>query len=608
MGAIINKKKGELKVPTLFDALSDCSFDLQNKRDLSGDFSKKLISYRDKIISEYLKFGTDLSELISNVAKKESLNDDQIQRIVEEVNNQVYLIKYDKLKGQNEREVDFDIASVAKVKNKIKGVENTSNNTGVADTKVSEKSAFESDKCYFEKVASTETSDLFSRNIEYSYGNLGVASRKSKEEFYIQKIAETIKNSQDELNKIAREVNHSVGEISETFIHLERLGADTDAIMSTLMKKASITENGLNVIKECITEKIANYVERNYVPENFEVKFDNLVLDKTASEKFTLGKYSFNKEASEIKIPSICLSTNKKIASVSDIEKIALNLKDNINLLDEKNNKYILLREKVASSGIEEYLDEDFFFQKTAGIIDSINKLTKMVKSSKVYGNLSGANMSSAKKTMDKAKSKMDDLVNSTPIKKYTENIKSTKNSIKNIDKIIADQPEAINLNSAKRTLERAKIDNRGTLRKAENQSFIRNIFDKDVRRAKKTLRNAESNLNSAQNKYNNYKNSTLDDLRKSQALNELDLDTVKAENNFNGIKNNLDDAKKAYNKAVRNTYATRGAVIGVPTLIGANIAKRKSNKNNIDNSYNNYSNFNDNYNSNYNNLNNISY
>lgn len=339
---------------TLFDALSDCSFDLQNKRDLSGDFSRKLIAYRDRIVSEYLKTGADLSELISGVSKKENLNDDQIQRIIEEVNNQIYLIKYDKLKGSNEREVDFDIASLAKVKGEIKS-ETKKEDSG-------DKVAFETDETFFEKVASSEVTDLFSRNLEYTFGDLSLNSRNNIKDFYLKKVAENIKSREFEIEKIAQKVNHNISELAETFIHLERLNSNPSEIMSSLVKEAKVTDKCLDIIKESITDKIAGYVEKNYLPSTFIVNLDNLNLNKTASEKFNLGSFSFNKTA-EINIPTICLSTNKQISDFNGILKIASELKENTEDLKNKNDEYIICREKLASLGIEKCLEDDFFFQ-----------------------------------------------------------------------------------------------------------------------------------------------------------------------------------------------------------------------------------------------------
>ena len=76
----------------LLQALSEGSYDLQNNRDLSGDFAPKLMEYRSQIVDQYLHGNTDLNALIAKLATTHNLTDEQIKRVLEEVNNQVYLV------------------------------------------------------------------------------------------------------------------------------------------------------------------------------------------------------------------------------------------------------------------------------------------------------------------------------------------------------------------------------------------------------------------------------------------------------------------------------------------------------------------------------------
>lgn len=345
---------------TLLDALSDGSYDLQNKRDLSGDFSKKLLDYRNVVVSEFLKYNIDLSKAISGIAKRENLNDDQIQRIVEEVNNQVYLVKYDQLKGKPDREVEFDLASKDKVKKLMKGEDVTNNSEpteAVKKEEVSSKTAFEKDKMEnMEKVASSESYDLFNGSLSHSYGDLSIATRKTRDEFMMTKIANNIKDREDELNKIAKCLKNTVNELGDTFVNLERLGSDTNEVLSAIIKSAELNDKEIDLIKEATADRINVLVERRYLPEDFTVNLNNVNLEKKASEKFTLGKYSLNKTASVVcdtNIPNICLSTNKVVGSIDDIVKLASDMKNYANTLRAKNDEYIAIREKCAESGID---------------------------------------------------------------------------------------------------------------------------------------------------------------------------------------------------------------------------------------------------------------
>ena len=254
---------------TLLDALKDCTYDLQNKRDTSGDFAKKLLTYRDKIVSDYLKFGIGLNKAISGLVKRDNLNDDQIQRIVEEVNNQIYLIKYDKLKASNERDVEFDIASVKGVRDCIKGESNTNDinndnkDTEKTDDKTgkSEKVAFETEKMpdnYFEKIASEQTKyDFFSGKIKSNWGDLSCDNKVSQEQYLIQKIASKIHSTEGELDKIAETVTVLSGEIGELFVQLEKKAGDTNKTMSHMIKVAGLTKSEIDILKDATNKSLA---------------------------------------------------------------------------------------------------------------------------------------------------------------------------------------------------------------------------------------------------------------------------------------------------------------------------------------------------------------
>lgn len=357
---------------TLLDALSDGSYDLQNKRDISGDFGKRLLDYRNAVVSEFLKYNIELSKAISNIAKRDSLNEDQIKRIVEEVNNQVYLVKYDQLKGSPDRDVEFDLASIENVKKHMRGesvtVQGKETDKPIDKDEVSSKAAFEINKFDgLEKVASAgETFDLFNGISGNSYGDLSIEMRESRDEFMLRKIAETINDKTVALDKVAKEVNHYASELGDTFTNIERLGSDVDEVMSAIVKAAGLNDNEINLIKEATEKRVTMMKERNYVPSEFDVVFGEINTEKKASEKFNLGKHSFLKTASvacDTKIPNICLSTNKVVSSIDDIVKIASTMKERVDTLCNMNNEYIAIREKCAEQGISsEDLEGSGFF------------------------------------------------------------------------------------------------------------------------------------------------------------------------------------------------------------------------------------------------------
>lgn len=331
-------------MPTLFEALSDGSYDLQNKRDLSSDFSRKLLVYRKEIVNNYTKAHTDLSKLIAQVAKKNNLNKDQISRIIEEVNNQVYLIEYDKLKNSVDKDVEFTIATLPSVLFFMKNTEK--------ENKKPEKVAFSPENFSFEKVASYAEPNPFSGAYGHKFGDLSVAG-PSKSEILLKKIANKITSDEDNLEKISTEINAKAVEISESLVQFEKMGYSANEILNTVAKDAGFDENEYNLIKAASEDRVAGLIENKVLPSNFKINFE-MNFEKTAATKtrLSLGKYSLAEKTASINLPRICLSNNRPIRGYNDLLKIAEELHVLKDDFLKKNEELVSEKEKLASANI----------------------------------------------------------------------------------------------------------------------------------------------------------------------------------------------------------------------------------------------------------------
>ena len=563
---------------TLLEALSNGTYDLQNKRDLSGDFAKKLIDYRNAVVSDFLKFNINLNKAIAKIAKKENLNDDQIQRIVEEVNNQVYLIKYDKTRGSNEREVEFDIASVEGVKKELKGDSNSSkgtNNENAEDKNIS-KSAFEKERLdTFEKVASvteTKSSELFTGLFSHKFGDLSSNLSLSKDEYALQKIAQLTNEKEKELNKIMADVSYKTSELADVFINLEKLGSDAGEVLGALVKKADLNLNEVNMIKDCINNKITLEKTAGCIPQSFKVNFGNVSLKEES--RFNLGKYSLEKKASiNCSIPGMVLSSKRSVSSFDEILKLAQEFKQDIENLEKSNEEYLEIREKCAQANIDSDILEDALYSPSlvnvSGLVDSlekqaadkniasatIQKLKDAISSRKgVVGTLIGNEKREAKKALNNARNARDAVENSP----MAQNLKNKLNSL--------DQRAEDVVNAYKNNVKNLKQDkdvfltrNRAVVERANSQGRLRNLFDKDVRNVKKELKGFDKKIKSESNAINN--NRYLDNISKEKDNAIADLKQYYNKNDINKLDDDVEKATEMYRKAVRKTNITRGAV-----------------------------------------------
>lgn len=324
---------------SLLDALSDGSYDLNHKRDTSGNFSKRLVKLRDEVVNDYYKYNISLNTLISKLAKKESLNDDQIKRIVEEVNNQVYLIEYAKLKNKNDRTVRFEIALFEKVKS--------------GTSKEYDSKSEGNEKIAMEKVASENPQSNFFNGPAYKIGGINIPMGMSKDEYMTKKIAQTVKEKQGGIEKISTELNKKVAILGETLVQAKRLGSNENEIFKLICKSASLNDAEMLFMKEASEERVQIAKRKGVVPESFTLNLD-VSFEKTASETFGLGRFSkLNSQTTcNTVIPQILVNDTLRVASIDDITKLASEFKSISNDLGAKYVDYMEAVGKCKEAGV----------------------------------------------------------------------------------------------------------------------------------------------------------------------------------------------------------------------------------------------------------------
>lgn len=330
---------------TLLEALSDGSFDMQNKRDLSSGFARELTSYRDKVVNDYVKHNMDLNKSIANLAKSKNFNDDQIQRVIEEVNNQVYLIEYSKLKEQPERNVTFDIAMLPKIKSIMDGsYKEPENNNGSNLQKTA------SECGSFEKIASDETQGDM-RNLFNSYNvhscSLRFETGEDESKIYLQKIAKNIVEEDARLEKMAKEMDNGLNSLGMAMIKYTQLGLDANSIFNQIGKEAGLSDRDMELVKIATETRLENLKQTTPMPEGFKV---DLNIEKVANEDFSLGKFSMVKTASASNryVPTIIVD-KVSIKGMNELVKLASDVSGIVDEYVTRKQNYELMLDKVAS-------------------------------------------------------------------------------------------------------------------------------------------------------------------------------------------------------------------------------------------------------------------
>ena len=188
---------------------------------------------------------------------------------------------------------------------------------------------------------------------------------------------------------------------------------------------------------------------------------------------------------------------------------------------------------------------------------------------------------------LNNANSAMNNFANTnSTFKTLQNNISAINNKIKNVDGHL---PGNITnkVNRAKNNVDYLTTKNKTLLEKGQQQSFIKNMFDKGVKNAQQEVAQAQKKLNNLTNEQTRLRSNVLENLNVDLDKNIANMNQFKKSNKeFQNLTRNISDAQAAYDKAVRNTKRARTAVIGTAGvgvgagMYGLNRASQNNDKN----------------------------
>lgn len=289
-----------------------------------GDFKSQLEKFAADITSEHIRRNADLNALIANVARKDNLNPDQIQRIIEEVNNSVHLYYYNKQKNNDVRDVRFPIARKSKIDELL-------SRPAPKKDEMRKSSFYTGEDAEFEKVASTETDPGFAKVTE-SISPIKIRDRYSEQQAFNLKLA--IEEANEKLEKEAISLKDGMSKIASVLIknELVRKGSASE-IAGFLMKTASI--RFIDAFEHSFADIVAKEIQSGNVPDGFE---SNLYITEKRASEFSLGKFSFLNEKPNF---TSAVVNGEIFSDIDSLKKVAGELSDRF-------DKGLELREKVA--------------------------------------------------------------------------------------------------------------------------------------------------------------------------------------------------------------------------------------------------------------------
>lgn len=186
---------------------------------------------------------------------------------------------------------------------------------------------------------------------------------------------------------------------------------------------------------------------------------------------------------------------------------------------------------------------------------------------------------------LNNVNSAMNNFANTnSTFKTLQNNISTINNKIKNVDGHL---PGNITnkVNKAKNNVDYLTTKNKTLLEKGQQQSFIKNVFDKGVKNAQQEVAQAQKKLNNLTNEQARLRSNVLENLNIDLDKNIANMNQFKKSNKeFQNLTRNISDAQAAYDKAVRSTKRARTAVIGTAGvgagMYGLNRASKNNDKN----------------------------
>lgn len=278
---------------SLFDSLiSDKPLDSVSGID---NFSSKLSSYKDKVVYDFVHYNVPLNDSISKIAKENNFTDDHIKRLVEESNNQTYLVKYAQLKDQKIRSVDFDVADFDVIKSKIGTQEEMKKSASVSDGL----NAFN----YTPYETGSMAEDVLPKMSKIASEKISDALNKSKKDFEDSKTSLSAK----------------MLKFAETMISLDTHGAKAQEVFDSVCRELGVRKAIQDVMLAAVPEKLA-FIHN--LPKDYSLNLKNCDVKKEIPD-FSIGKHTFLKEASVRDFPVIQLEDGSVIKNVSDVSNLA---------------------------------------------------------------------------------------------------------------------------------------------------------------------------------------------------------------------------------------------------------------------------------------------
>jgi hypothetical protein len=284
-----------------------------------GDFETKLKVHRNQVVDSFCRYNEDMNNSIAKIATDAGFNDEQIARLVQQSNVQVYLIKYAQTKDQNIRRVEFDLADADMVK-KLMGRETEAKKIAVAA--LTDEQGLQ--KVASEFMGSSNISQLFAQKISEPAMGSRVLEKIAHDRSMKTRMVKEASDLQASMEKVANRLLTQAELFGEAIIkYAYEHNYNPSEILACTFNDSGLEKD----TKLFLIDKIQNMVQLKKEASLMSQKF-NMMLKIATKEK----------GVSQPKLPAIT-AKDKSINGVDDLVSIARKVQEETKRLKEISQK-----------------------------------------------------------------------------------------------------------------------------------------------------------------------------------------------------------------------------------------------------------------------------
>ena len=292
--------------------------------ELTESFVPVMNEITAKVVEDYFRYGMDLNQAIAKEAAARTLNDEQIKRILESVNQQVYLNEYNKKRSDTERIVEFPLASFDKIKALIDG--------DIPPIIKDAKSASKSDG-NVEKTASDNASELSFLNYR-THKSVGLAESSPPSEARLNaiRIAEKLAELEDEYNEALANMETSTGRMAEALVKYAKVAYyEPQYLFKKVCTSAQLTKQAQLCVQDAYSRHVKALKEGSAIHDAFPSGLELVDAVGVDPSPFSLGERSLLKQAEkdaaeEVSVPQIVLSDKTLMKDYNKLVELAIDI------------------------------------------------------------------------------------------------------------------------------------------------------------------------------------------------------------------------------------------------------------------------------------------